>query len=113
MGPDQPLGKHARIGARARGEPLEVEVVGVRLSTGSRTNGLALVDLRIGPVVATYGYQRMRRKGRWQVHLPVDPDGKEALRRPKRLDEKVVQMVRDAVESDEAMVAGIQRRWAW
>ncbi|WP_421992325.1 hypothetical protein [Roseococcus sp.] len=110
--PNEP-GNHARTRARARGGKIEIEVLKVRLSAGNRANGLALVDLRIGPVVATYGYQRMRRKGRWQVHLPLDPDGGEALRLPKGLDAQVVQMVRDAVEGDEAMAAGIKRRWAW
>lgn len=100
-------------GARTRGAEIQLEVLKVRLSKGNRAHGLALVDVRIGPVVATYGYRHMRRKGHWQVTLPVDGDGKEALRLPKAIETKVVQMVRDAVEGDEAIAAGVKRGWSW
>jgi hypothetical protein len=72
---------------------------------------LALVDVRIGPVVATFGYARLRRQ-RWEVRLPQDAAGSLALRLPPALERQVVEMVREAAEACPMVAAALRPTYA-
>jgi hypothetical protein len=84
-----------RAAARAR-EGLKV--LRVRLAPGERRTPLALVEVRLGPVVVVFGYARLRRQ-RWQVKIPQDAAGGRALRLSPALERRVMEMVREAVEA--------------
>jgi hypothetical protein len=85
-------------------------VLRVRLAPGERRTPLALVDVRIGPVVATFAYARLRRQ-RWEVRLPQDAAGSLALRLPPALEQRVVTLVREAAEACPKVEAGLRPRW--
>lgn len=76
------------------------------LATERRTP-LALVDVRIGPVVATFAYARLRRQ-RWEVRLPQDATGGLALLLSPSLERRVVEMVREAAEACPKVTAGLR-----
>jgi hypothetical protein len=61
----------------------------VRLAPGERRTAWALVDVRLGPVVATFGYARLRRQ-RWEVRLPQDATGALTLHVSPALKRQVV-----------------------
>jgi hypothetical protein len=71
---------------------------------------LALVDVRIGPVVATFGYVRLRRQ-RWEVRLPQDATGGLAVRLSPSLERRVVEMVREAAEACPKTAEGLRPKW--
>jgi hypothetical protein len=99
--------KITRAAARAREAP---KVLRVRLAPGERRTPLALVDVRIGPVVATFGYARLRRQ-RWAVRLPQDATGALALRLSAALEQRVVELVREAAEAHPTVAARLRHQW--
>jgi hypothetical protein len=85
-------------------------VLRVRLAPGERRTPLALVDVRIGPVVAIFGYARLRRQ-RWEVRPPLDATGDLALRLPPALERRVVALVREAAEACPKTAEGLRPKW--
>ncbi len=98
--------KNSRARERAHISP---EVVGVRLAAGSRRTPLALVDVRVGPAVLTYGYALLRRN-RWEVRPPLDAEGKPAVALHPSTAAKLRRVVQDAAEASE-VVKGMRRGW--
>lgn len=101
---EQPAPRTTRAQARARDA---LKVLRVRLAPGERRTPLALVDVRIGSVVATFGYARLRRQ-RWAVRLPQDATGALALHLSPALERRVVVLVREAAEACPTVTAALR-----